>query len=168
MGFQDALYELGVPYASRRRRSSSPTARWRRSATTPTGLDRARRRSAAATRATAARCGTAASCRIDIARPAGRASAAATIEVDRAARRSTGTRCAQRIGEHGMRNSQLRGDRADGDDLQHRRRAAPRSSRRSATSRQVEPLGRVHGRQRVPGARPEEARAVGRGDGRWT
>ena len=30
---------------------------------------------------------------------------------------------------------------------------------------QVQPVGRVHGRQRVPGARPEAPRPVGRGDG---
>jgi ribonucleoside-diphosphate reductase alpha chain len=32
--------------------------------------------------------------------------------------------------------------------------------------RQEQPVGRVHGRQRAPGARPEAARPVGRGDGR--
>ena len=37
MGFQDALYELRIPYASRGGGASSPTARWKRSATTPTG-----------------------------------------------------------------------------------------------------------------------------------
>ena len=37
MGFQDALYELRRAVRVARRRSSSPTARWKRSATTPTG-----------------------------------------------------------------------------------------------------------------------------------
>ncbi len=32
--------------------------------------------------------------------------------------------------------------------------------------REIEPVGRVHGGQRVPGARPEDARPVGRGDDR--
>ena len=40
-----------------------------------------------------------------------------------------------------------------------------RSSRPTEPLREVEPVGRVHRRQRVPGARPQGARPVGRGDG---
>ena len=58
---------LPAPAAARRthrtRRSSSPTARWKRSATTPTGRRPSSPRNAAATRRTRAACGTAASCR---------------------------------------------------------------------------------------------------------
>ena len=61
---------------------------------------------------------------------------------------------------------QLRGDRADRDDLQHHRRRRVDRADVPEPLRQVEPVGRVHRRQRVPGARPEEARPVGRGDGR--
>jgi hypothetical protein len=62
MGFQDALHELRIPYASEAR-SSSPTSRWKRSATTRTGRRPSSPRSAAATRASPARSGTRASCR---------------------------------------------------------------------------------------------------------
>jgi hypothetical protein len=57
MGFQDALYQLRIPYASAEA-VSSPTARWKPSATTPTGPRPSWPRSAAATPATRARCGT--------------------------------------------------------------------------------------------------------------
>ena len=59
----------GLPAPARTRRTRptrrwrSPTARWRRSATTPTGRRPSSPRSAAATRRTRAACGTAASCR---------------------------------------------------------------------------------------------------------
>ncbi len=60
---------------------------------------------------------------------------------------------------------QLRGHRTDGDDFQHhRRRCIDRAELRQPVG-QVEPVGRVHRRQRVPGARPEGARPVGRRDG---
>ena len=62
MGFQDCLHVLRIPYASEER-WSSPTGRWRRSPTTPTGPRPSWPRSAAATRRSRARCGTAASCR---------------------------------------------------------------------------------------------------------
>ena len=74
------------------RRWSSPTARWRRSATTPTGPPPNWPRSAAATPATAARCGTAASCRWT--RWTCWPSSAAATSRSTARRRWTGTRCA--------------------------------------------------------------------------
>jgi ribonucleotide reductase alpha subunit len=68
----------------------------------------------------------------------------------------------------GARDAQLelRGDRADGDDLQHHRRRRVDRARVPEHLRQVEPLRRVHRRQRAAGARPEGHRPVGRGDGR--
>ena len=64
---------------------------------------------------------------------------------------------------HAARHAQLqlRGDRADGDDLQHHRRRRVDRARVPEHLRQVEPVGRVHRRQRAPGRRPEEARTCG-------
>ena len=70
----------------------------------------------------------------------------------RAARAHQGTRHAQ---------LQLRGHRADGDDLQHHRRRRVDRARVPEHLREVEPVGRVHRRQRAPGARPEGASACG-------
>ncbi len=56
---------------------------------------------------------------------------------------------------------QLRGDRSDGDDLQHHRRVRMHRADVPEPVRQVEPVGRVHGGQRLPGARPEGTRPVG-------
>ena len=61
---------------------------------------------------------------------------------------------------------ELRRDRADGHDLQHHRGRRLHRADLPEPVRQVEPVGRVHGRERAPGPRPEAARAVGRGDGR--
>jgi ribonucleoside-diphosphate reductase alpha chain len=60
---------------------------------------------------------------------------------------------------------ELRRHRADGDDLQHRRRQRVDRAVVRQPVGQVQPVGRVHDRQRVPGARPEEAGPVGRRDG---
>jgi hypothetical protein len=61
---------------------------------------------------------------------------------------------------------QLHRDRADRDHLQHHRRGRVHRADLPEPVRQIEPVGRLHGGQRLPGARPEEARPVGRGDGR--
>ncbi len=65
------------------------------------------------------------------------------------------------------RHAQLErdGDRADGDDLQHLRRRAVDRARLPESLRQIQHVRRLHRRERVPGARPQGARAVGRGDG---
>ena len=65
------------------------------------------------------------------------------------------------------RHAQLErdGDRADGDDLQHLRRRAVDRARLPEPLRQIQHVRRLHRRERVPGARPQGARAVGRGDG---
>ena len=107
------------------------------------GLDRTGRRSAAATRATAARCGTAASCRIDTLDAAGRASAAAT---SRSTARATLDWDALRARISAARHAQLelRRDRADRDDLQHHRRQRLDRAVVRQPVRQVEPVGRVH------------------------
>ena len=60
---------------------------------------------------------------------------------------------------------ELRRHRADGDDLQHHRRRRLDRARVPEPVREVEPVRRVHRRQRPPGRRAEEAQPVGRGDG---
>ena len=57
------------------------------------------------------------------------------------------------------------GDRADGDDFQHLRRGAVDRARLPEPLRQIQHVRRLHRRERVSGARPQGARAVGRGDG---
>ena len=56
---------------------------------------------------------------------------------------------------------QLRCDRADGNDLQHHRRQRVHRADLRQPVGEVEPVGRVHDHQRVPRARPQEARACG-------
>jgi ribonucleoside-diphosphate reductase alpha chain len=58
MGFQDCLHQLRTPYASQELRSKFADRRWKPSATTPTTRRPNWPPSAAATRATRARCGT--------------------------------------------------------------------------------------------------------------
>jgi ribonucleoside-diphosphate reductase alpha chain len=71
----------------------------------------------------------------------------------------------QRIAAARHAQLQLRGHRADGHHLQHhRRRRVHRAELRQPVG-QVEPVGRVHRHQRVPGARPEAPGPVGRRDG---
>jgi ribonucleoside-diphosphate reductase alpha chain len=119
MGFQDCLYQLRVPYASQPRRSSSPTARWKPSATTPTGPPPNWPPSAAATPATAAACGTAASCRWT--RWTCWPSSAAAMWKWTALHPGLGRpACAHRRARHAQ--LQLRGHRADRHHLQHHRR----------------------------------------------
>ena len=60
---------------------------------------------------------------------------------------------------------ELRGHRADRDDLQHHRRRRLHRADLPEPVREVEPVGRVHGHQRAPGPRPQAARPVGRSDG---
>ena len=118
----------------RAKRSSSPTARWKRSATTPTGPRPSWPRSAAAIRATAARCGTAASCRSDsldlLAEQRGgyveRRHRAVDARLGRAARSaSASTACATPTAWRSRRPRRSPTSSA----------SAPRSSRRSATCR---------------------------------
>ena len=61
---------------------------------------------------------------------------------------------------------QLRRHRADRHDLQHHRRGGLDRARVPEHLRQVEPVGRVHGGQRAARARSQEARPLGRSDGR--
>jgi Ribonucleotide reductase, alpha subunit len=61
MGFQDALYLQHIPYGSDAA-SSSPTSRWKRSATSPSRLRATWPTSVAPTRPSRARCGPRASC----------------------------------------------------------------------------------------------------------
>ena len=84
-------------------------------------------------------------------RPLGR-----PLRLGRAARADRAARHAQ---------LELRGDRADGDHLEHHRRGRLDRAVLRQPVGQVEPVGRVHRRQRVPGARPEAPGPVGRRDG---
>ena len=168
MGFQDALYELEVPYASeeavefadrsmeavcyhaywastelaaeRGRYSSYRGSLWDRGILPIDSLDLLAEQRGSAEGATAP----------------GRDRPQHDARLGRAARPDRRARHAQ---------LELRRDRADGDDLQHhRRQRLDRAVVRQPVG-QVEPVGRVHDRQRVPGARPEEGRPVGRRDG---
>ena len=94
------------------------------------------------------------------------------------ARRARRLRRHRRVGDDGLggaalahphpRHAQLElhRDRADGDDLQHHRRRRVDRARVPEHLREVEPLRRVHRRQRAPRRRAQEAQPVGRGDGR--
>ncbi len=63
---------------------------------------------------------------------------------------------------------ELRRDCAHCDDLEHRRCRRLYRADVSEPVRQVQPVGRIHRRQRVPGARSESAGRVGRSDGART
>ena len=81
------------------------------------------------------------------------------VDVDglgKAARAHQGTRHAQ---------LELPGDRADGDDLQRHRRRRVDRARIPEHLRQVEPVGRIHGRQRTSGRGAQAPRPVGRRHG---
>ena len=135
MGFQDALHELRVPYASEEAvefadRSMEAVCYHAYWASTELAEERGRY----------------SSYRGSLwdrgilphrhARPARRAARHGGYRArSTAARRSTGTRCAARIKRARHAQLELRRDRADGDDLQHRRRQRRRSSRPSATCR---------------------------------
>ncbi len=162
MGFQDALYELGVPYGSERAVGLCRRVDGSGLLSRLLGFHGNGRRTrplfelprfAVGSRRAADR----------FARPAGRA-----------ARRVRRTRSLDHAGlgrvapaHNGARHAQfqLRGDRADGNDLQHHRRQCIDRALVRQPVGQVEPVRRVHRRQRVPGARPEEDRPVGRSDG---
>jgi ribonucleoside-diphosphate reductase alpha chain len=119
MGFQDALYELRIPYASRTRPSSSPTARWKRLLPRLLGLDRAGRRARPLLSSYKGSLWDRASCRWTRwtcwpgARRLRRGGPLGHAGLGRPARRSRAARHAQ---------LQLRGHRAHGHHLQHHRR----------------------------------------------
>ena len=159
MGFQDALYELRVPYASRGgggiRRPLDGSGLLPRLL----GFDRTGRgarpllqlpRLAVGPRHPADR----------LARPAGRAARRLRRSRSQHAR-STGTRCARASPQHGMRNSNCVAiaPTATISNIIGVSASIEPSLRQPVG--QVQPVGRVHHRQRVPGARPEEARACG-------
>ena len=66
-----------------------------------------------------------------------------------------------RIRAQGMRNSNCC-DRADGDDREHHRHVALHRADVQEPVRQVEPVGRLHRAESVPGARPQSRGPVGR------
>ena len=132
MGFQDACRACAFP-TPRRRRSTSPTRAWRRSASTPisASVDLAAERgrypafegSLWSTGHPAA--GHASTCLPTRAAATSTSTARARLDWDGAARARQTSRHAQ---------FQRDGDRADGDDLQHHRRLASRSSPPTRTS----------------------------------
>ena len=104
MGFQDALYELRIPYASRAGGRVRRPLDGSRLLPRLLGLDRAGRASAAATPATRGSLWDKGILPLDTLDLLAEGSAAAT-STSTARPRWTGTRCAQQIAEHGMRNS---------------------------------------------------------------
>ena len=162
MGFQDALYELRTPYASQAAvafadRSMEAVCYHAYWASTELAAERGPLlelpRLAVGPRHPAARLAGAAG---RAARRLRRGRRLVDARLGRAARSHRRARHAQ---------FQLRGHRADGDDLQHhRRQRVDRAVVRQPVG-EVQPVGRVHDRQRVPGARPEAPRPVGRRDG---
>ena len=72
----------------------------------------------------------------------------------------------QKVLRQGMRNSNVHGDRADRDDLEHHRGLAVHRADLPQPVRQGEHERRLHRRQRVSRPRTEASRPVGRGDGR--
>jgi hypothetical protein len=78
--------------------------------------------------------------------------------------RWTGTPCARRSHRRHAQ-LQLRGHRAHGHHLQHHRRGRLHRTLLRQPVGQVQPVGRVHRHQRVPGARPQAPGPVGRRDG---
>ena len=160
MGFQDCLHLLRMPYASEEAVEFADTSMeavcyYAYYASTEL---------AAGARplllATAARCGIAASCPQDTLKLL--AEAARRLRRSRDSSESMDWDGAARAHRH-LRHAQLqlRGDRADGDDLQHHRRVGLHRTDLPEPVREVEPVGRIHGRQRLPGARPEGTRSVG-------
>ncbi|MGF6813243.1 ribonucleotide reductase alpha subunit [Paraburkholderia atlantica] len=163
MGFQDCLHVLRTPYASpesgRVRRSLDGSGLLLRVLRVDRACRRARPllelpRLAVGSRHPPARFGGAAR------RSARRLCRGRFERVDGLARAA--------LAHRDLRHAQLelRGDRADRDDLEHHRRVGVHRADLSEPVREVEPVGRVHGGQRLPGARPEGARPVGRSDGR--
>jgi ribonucleoside-diphosphate reductase alpha chain len=149
MGFQDALYELRTPYASQAAvefadRSMEAVCYYAYWASTELAAERGRYSTtglAVGPRHPADR----------LPRPAG--ARGGYVDVDRsdaglgrAARQDRPRRHAQQ---------QLRGHRPDRDHLQHHRRGRLDRALLRQPVGQVQPVGRVHRHQRVPGARPE-------------
>ena len=128
------------------------------------GLDRARRGARAATRPSRARCGTAASCRSTRSSCSPR-SAAATSKCDMSSTLDWDA-LRERIKQVGMRNSNCLAIAPTATIANIIGAVAVDRADLPEPVREIEPVGRVHGGQRVPGARPEEARPVGRGHDR--
>ena len=103
MGFQDCLHRLRIPYASQEAVEFADRSMEMVALSPPTGPRPSWPRSAAATRASRARCGTAASCRRT--RSTCSPPSAAATSRSTAPRASTGRRCAGASSSHGMRNS---------------------------------------------------------------
>ena len=164
MGFQDALHELRVPYASRRGHRLRRPLDGGGLLLRLLGLDRTRRGARALLLLRGLASGTRGSCRRTRSSSCSRSAAATWKSTCRESMDWSALRA--RIAQARHAQLQLRGDRADGDDLQHHRRLGLHRAQLPEPVREVEPLGRIHGGERAPGARPEEAGPVGLRDGR--
>ena len=163
MGFQDCLHLLRTPYASQEAVEFADTGRWKRFATTRT----TRRRNWREER------GRYSSYRGSLwdrgILPQDSLKLLAEerggyVEVDDSETMDWAT-LRSRIADARHAQLELRRDRADGDDFEHHRRLGVYRADVPEPVREVESVGRVHGRERLPGARPEGARPVGRSDG---
>ena len=163
MGFQDALQALRIAIASEAAVAFADTSMEAICLLRDLGLGRSGRRARALSvvRRLA----------VEPGHPADRFDRAAGRGARRPRRSTVGTTLdweslarARQIDRHAQ--LQRDGDRADRDDLQHLRRGAVDRARLPEPLRQVQHVRRLHRRERVPGARPQGARAVGRGDGR--
>ena len=134
-----------------------------RSATTRTGRRPSSPRSAAAIRRIAAACGTAASCRRTRCKML-RDERGGYVEIDESSSMDWAPLRA-RIARARHAQLELRSHRADRDDLEHHRRWRVDRARLPEHLREVEPVGRVHRRQRASGPGPEETEPLGRRDG---
>ena len=162
-----ACTSCGIPYAIAEARRVRRRLDGGRLPTTPTGPPPTWPPSAAATPASRARSGTAASCR---------RTPSTCCEKERGGYRRggplqprwTGTPLRARIASTGMRNSNCPRHRAHRDHLQHHRRLASIEPTYKNLFVKSNLSRRVHRRQRVPGARPQGPRPVGRGHDRRT
>ena len=159
MGFQDALWQLGIGYASEEAVDFADAA-WKRSPTTrswPRPQLAAERGAYPTYPGSKWDRGLLPIDTIDLlAEERGEA-----IEVDRGVDPGLGAGARGRSAQHGMRNSNTHGDRPDGDDLQHPGRQPVDRADLHQPLRQEQPLRRVHDRQRAAGARARRRAASG-------
>ena len=141
MGFQDALYALRHALRVRRGRGVRRRQHGGDLLLRDRGLRRSGRASAAAMRASRARCG-AGMLPIDSVELLAEARGG-DLDVDRSPTLDWDA-LRERVRTVGMRNSNMHGDRADRDDLEHLRRRAVHRARVPEPLRQVEHVRRLH------------------------
>jgi ribonucleoside-diphosphate reductase alpha chain len=161
MGFQDACTSCACPTPATRR-SSLPTAPWKPSATTPTGPAPSWRRARPLLQLPRLLWdrGILPQDTLDLLAQA----RGGYVEVDRSSTLDWDA-LRKKIAQARHAQLQLRGHRAHGHHLQHHRRGRVHRAVLRQPVGQVQPVGRVHRHQRVPGARPQAPGPVGRRDG---